>query len=124
MKAEISYNKLADTLYIWFGGNQPAVSEDVDGEFWLRRNPTTDRVVGIEIENFQSFLEKHIGNRDSVARKLLIEQARREILENIRPYEIGIVAKGSFKANRDSDWDGHIFVIPTEIYKKLFESVP
>ncbi len=59
---EIIYNKEADSLMILWAENRPAVSKDVDGEFWLRVDPKTNEIIGIEIEDFKSFIKRHIGN--------------------------------------------------------------
>ena len=56
---EIIYNKEADSLLILWAENRPAVSSDVNGEFWLRIIPETNEIIGIEIEDFESFVKKH-----------------------------------------------------------------
>ena len=58
----VIYDKDIDTLIIIFGENRPAVSIDCEGEFWLRKDPETNEMVGIEIENFKKvFLKKYLG---------------------------------------------------------------
>ena len=56
------YDRKRDVLYICkvSAEDKPAVSVDVSGEFWLRVDPETSEIVGIEIEDFKAiFLEKH-----------------------------------------------------------------
>ena len=58
----ISYDKEYNTLLILWDENQPAVSKDIDGEYWLRVS-SDGKIVGIEIENFEQFLKKHTPNK-------------------------------------------------------------
>lgn len=56
-----NYDRKRDVLYICqrSAQHEPAVSLDIDGDFWLRIDPKTGDVVGIEIEDFRTiFLEK------------------------------------------------------------------
>ena len=54
------YHSDEDILFIRPKNSSPAVSYDLEGELWLRFDPSTKEVLGIEIENFQSvFLKKH-----------------------------------------------------------------
>ena len=56
----IVYNSDDDTFFIRPKNPRPAVSYDLGGELWIRYNPTTKEIIGIEIENFESvFLKKH-----------------------------------------------------------------
>jgi len=55
-RIEVTYQE--DSLF--FGKPRPAVSIDCDGEFWIRVDPSTGEIVGLEIEDFESvFLKKH-----------------------------------------------------------------
>lgn len=66
----IIYDKEADSLLILWAKNKPAVSRDIGSEFWLRIVPETDKIIGIEIENFKAFAQKHqlfpqpLGNKE------------------------------------------------------------
>jgi hypothetical protein len=54
------YHAEQDTFFVRPEKPVPATSYDCDGELWLRVNPETGVIVGIEIENFESvFLKKH-----------------------------------------------------------------
>ena len=46
-------------MVLW-GENKPAISHDIEGEFWLRIVPDTNEIIGIEIEDFKHFLKKYI----------------------------------------------------------------
>ena len=55
-----SYNSDEDTLFIRPEIPRPAVSYDLNGELWIRFDPATKEIIGLEIENFESvFLKKH-----------------------------------------------------------------
>ena len=54
-----SYDKRRDILFIHATPKRPAVSFDVGGHLWLRFDPETHEVVGVEIEDFEKvFLVK------------------------------------------------------------------
>ena len=54
------YHKREDTFFIIPSKPQPATSIDWNGELWIRVNPESGEVVGLEIEDFESvFLKKH-----------------------------------------------------------------
>ena len=54
------YHVEHDTFFIRPEKPIPATSFDWHGELWLRVNPETGDIVGLEIENFESvFLKKH-----------------------------------------------------------------
>ncbi len=56
----LRYQEKEDTLFIRPDKPRPAVSFDWNGEFWLRFDPKTGEIVGIEINDFESvFLKKH-----------------------------------------------------------------
>ena len=60
---------------------------------------------------------------DIMERKLLIEQVRKETLDNLKQYQVGLCRKGVIIAPKESkdseDWDGFLFLIPEEKYKEL-----
>ena len=54
------YNSDEDTLFIRPEIHRPAVSYDLNGEMWIRFDPATKEIIGLEIEHFESvFLKKH-----------------------------------------------------------------
>ena len=54
------YNQATDILLIQTTEDRPAVSIDCDGEFWIRVDPGTGEILGVEIEDFKKvFLPKH-----------------------------------------------------------------
>ena len=58
---------------------------------------------------------------DELTRRLLIEQTRKEILDEIRKYQVGWAQDGAITTKRSGDWNGIIFVIPEEKYQELFK---
>ena len=49
----LHYDKIADTLSIIIDlNNPPAISVDYGGEYWLRIDPATNKIIGLEIEAF------------------------------------------------------------------------
>ena len=55
-----SYRSDEDIFFVSPESPGPAVSYDIAGELWIRFNPKTKEIVGLEIENFESvFLKKH-----------------------------------------------------------------
>jgi uncharacterized protein YuzE len=60
LKYEAIYDKKSDTLLIQAHNSRPAVSVDCDGKYWVRVDPQTGEILGIEIEQFRRvFLKKH-----------------------------------------------------------------
>jgi uncharacterized protein YuzE len=57
---DVAYDKESDILSMNSKENRPAVSVDLAGEIWVRIDPQTGEITGIEIEDFKSvFLKKH-----------------------------------------------------------------
>lgn len=57
---ERSYDKDRDILFVYKLPKRPAVSLDVGGHFWVRFDPESGEVLGVEIEDFESvFLAKY-----------------------------------------------------------------
>ena len=55
-----SYDKRRDILFVHATPKRPAVSLEVGGHLWLRFDPETHEVVGVEIEDFEKvFLVKY-----------------------------------------------------------------
>ena len=62
---------------------------------------------------------------DIIARKLFREQIRKELLDELMKYKVGLIHEGQMVARKSSDtWDGHIFVIPNPQYNELFDKSP
>lgn len=54
------YDKEDDVLHLAVTEPRPAISIDVDGQFWIRIDPETGEVFGFEFEDFESvFLQLH-----------------------------------------------------------------
>ena len=53
-----SYDKQRDILFMHAPPKSPAVSLDVGGHFWIRYNPQTSEVIGVEIEDFEQVFLK------------------------------------------------------------------
>ena len=53
-----TYDKEIDSLIIQPKEPVPAVSIDWDGDLWVRVNPLTGEIVGIEIEDYKQFFAK------------------------------------------------------------------
>jgi hypothetical protein len=54
------YHKKEDTLFIRPEKPLPATSVDWEGELWIRVDINTGKIVGLEIDDFESiFLKKH-----------------------------------------------------------------
>ena len=54
------YHDAEDVLFLQPDTPRPATSFDVEGEVWIRFDPETGEIVGLEIEDFEAiFLRKH-----------------------------------------------------------------
>ena len=54
------YHGDEDTFFLRPANPRPATSFDWDGDIWLRVDPASGEIVGIEIDDFESiFLKKH-----------------------------------------------------------------
>lgn len=57
---EVVYDEGEDILFARPGKPHAATSFDWEGEIWVRVNPETGEVVGLEVDDFESvFLKKH-----------------------------------------------------------------
>ncbi len=54
---QISYDDLADVLYISFGDPRPGIAVEVNDRNLVRVDPYTDEVVGITLLDFTSQLD-------------------------------------------------------------------
>jgi len=61
MKAfHLVYHDGEDVLFLQPDMPRPATSFDLEGEIWIRLDPETSEIVGLEIEDFEAiFLRKH-----------------------------------------------------------------
>ena len=61
MKAfHLVYHDEEDVLFLRPDTPRPAASFDLEGEVWIRFDPETSEIVGVEIEDFETiFLKKH-----------------------------------------------------------------
>lgn len=58
-------------------------------------------------------------SNDIVARRLFREQIRKELIDEIRKYQVGLVYNDEMFATKTSDtWNGYLFVIPNEVWKE------
>jgi hypothetical protein len=56
----LTYHDDEDTLFIRPDVPRPATSFDWNGEIWIRVDPTTGEVLGLEIDDFEAvFLKRH-----------------------------------------------------------------
>ena len=54
------YHDGEDVLFLQPDPPRPATSFDLEGELWIRFDPETGEIVGLEIEDFEAiFLKKH-----------------------------------------------------------------
>ena len=60
---------------------------------------------------------------DDLSRRLLIEQTRKEVLDEIKKYEVGVATGGNILSTKTIEWQGRIFVIPEEIWKNWNEAL-
>lgn len=57
---QLVYHDDEDVLFLRPDTPRPATSFDLEGEVWIRFDPETGEIVGLEIEDFESiFLKKH-----------------------------------------------------------------
>ena len=58
---------------------------------------------------------------DLVARRLFKEQIRKELIDELRGYQVGLMRNGSIIATKTSKIsDGYLFIIPGDKYQELF----
>lgn len=56
----LTYHEEEDTLFIRPSVPRPATSFDWNGEIWIRVDPTTGEILGLEIDDFEAiFLKKY-----------------------------------------------------------------
>jgi len=100
------YDSSGDILYIRPETPLPAVSLDWNGEIWLRLDPSSSELVGIEIGDFESiFLKKHP-----------------ELATVWQQYKPRCKRKDR-KRTRDGDWETFVRII-IEFLSSLFAENP
>jgi len=61
-------------------------------------------------------------DEETISRKLLIEQIKRETLDQLREYIVGDCKDGEMTVKRSTgDWDGVLLLIPYDKYTELFK---
>ena len=58
---------------------------------------------------------------DNLARRLLIEQTRKEVFDEIKKHHVGYAMDGNIVVKKTFIWQGRIFVIPDSEYQELFK---
>lgn len=58
---------------------------------------------------------------EDIERRLLIEQTKKEVLDEIKKYQVGLAVGGKIFSTKAAKWQGCIFVIPDEKYDELFK---
>lgn len=61
------------------------------------------------------------GDNDKVARHLLIEQTRKETLDEIKQSVVGMIVNGEFIVKKNVPLDGYVVILSDEKYKTLFK---
>lgn len=60
LKFKVDYNKKRDIFIAYSEEERDAISIECDSQFWVRIDPNTGEILGIEIEDFERvFLKKH-----------------------------------------------------------------
>ncbi|MGI8551628.1 MAG: DUF2283 domain-containing protein [Dehalococcoidia bacterium] len=90
-ETRLSYDTEGDILSVYFGSPRPATSLDLGGELWVRMDPLTGEVCGIEIEDFAAvYLKKHPDSH--VIWSEMGSQKQRQLpVEDRRPFVEGIL---------------------------------
>ncbi len=99
------YHEDEDVLFISPENPKPATSFDWNGEIWLRIDPQTEEIIGIEIENFEKvFIKKHPE----------LDQVWRTVKSS---------CKHKTKRTNDNTWESFIRIV-LEFISSLFENTP
>ena len=59
INGEADYDKETDTFFVQSKEDRLAVSVDCGGEVWVRVDPQSGEIIGIEIENVKAFMKAH-----------------------------------------------------------------
>lgn len=57
-KLRMSYDKEGDVLDVALGDPGPAISEEVEDDFFVRRHPVSGEIVGFSILNFEKWFKE------------------------------------------------------------------
>jgi hypothetical protein len=57
-KLRMSYDKEGDVLDVVLGDPSPAISEEVEDDFFIRRHPVSGEIVGFSILNFEKWFQE------------------------------------------------------------------
>jgi hypothetical protein len=57
-KLRMSYDKEGDVLDVALGDPSPAISEEVEDDFFIRRHPVSGEIVGFSILNFEKWFQE------------------------------------------------------------------
>lgn len=54
----MSYDKEGDVLDVSLGDPTPAISEEVEDDFFVRRHPVSGEIVGFSVLNFEKWFKE------------------------------------------------------------------
>lgn len=54
----MSYDKAGDVLDVSLGDPTPAISEEVEDDFFVRRHPVSGEIVGFSVLNFEKWFKE------------------------------------------------------------------
>jgi len=57
-KLRMSYDKEGDVLDVTLGEPNPAISEEVENDFFVRRHPVSGEIVGFSMLNFEKWFKE------------------------------------------------------------------
>jgi len=57
-KLRMAYDKEGDILDVALGDPSPAISEEVEDDFFVRRHPVSGEVVGFSVLNFEKWFRE------------------------------------------------------------------
>ncbi len=57
-KLRISYDKEGDVLDVSLGDPTPAISDEVEDDFFVRRHPVSGEIVGFSLLNFEKWFQE------------------------------------------------------------------
>ena len=60
-KLRFSYDELSDILYIHLGEPRPAISDEIEEDFFVQRDRENGKVVGFMLMNFKNHFLKEKG---------------------------------------------------------------
>jgi len=57
-KLRMSYDKEGDVLDVTLGEPNPAISEEVENDFFVRRHPVSGEIIGFSMLNFEKWFKE------------------------------------------------------------------